>query len=184
MTKSEAARLIAALKAAYPRGPFPPESAALYAESILDLPVDVTGTAIRQVIRTADFMPTIAEVRRAVAELVCNLPSPETAWAEVERALRRYSPDDSSTWTYPNEYSHPLIGEALTAMGGLPRLETTSTFSTDRREYARLYEAMRTQAVRSEQIALGSGRRRQIAGDAAPTIDEDHRISDRAAGVG
>ena len=162
MTKTEAMRHIATLRGAWPRGDFPAESATVYATFIMDLSSDTVGKVIGSLVCRSRFLPSIAEIRECVAEATCSLPSSTDAWGEIERALRKYDGNDSSTWTYPDDFSHPLITEALRLIGGLPRLDTTNTFSTDRREFLRLYAEMRQSHVHKEQVRLPSTEQPQI----------------------
>ena len=63
--------------------------------------------------------PSIAEIREGVAAISSTAPSVETALQELDRAVRRYNPDDSRTWTYEQDWSHPLIARAVAIAGGV-----------------------------------------------------------------
>lgn len=62
MNKPDASKLVAMLVAAYPRGPWPPETTELYERELAELDRACAGAAIRNAIRTCKFSPTIAEI--------------------------------------------------------------------------------------------------------------------------
>lgn len=69
MTSAQAAKLVAMLQAAYPRGPWPDETRALYQAELEQHDADLMGKSVQSAIRTCKFPPTIAELLEAKAEV-------------------------------------------------------------------------------------------------------------------
>jgi hypothetical protein len=56
-----------------------------------DVPYKLAEMALKKVLSTAKFFPTIAEIREAVAEITNpQMPSWTEAWGEVVQAVRQY----------------------------------------------------------------------------------------------
>lgn len=97
MTESQALTLLAALTAAYPKHPFTPETAAVYATQIRDFDADVAGRAVESLIQTSMWFPSIAEIfdeyrrfwqsRPQQRELEQRQPTPEER-AETAARMR------------------------------------------------------------------------------------------------
>ena len=91
MTKGETAKLLAVLAAAFPRFEVDDLKVQVWHEMLGDLDYSLASLAIKKLILESTFAPAIAEVRKAVAEIL----NPEgmtaaEAWGEVERAIRIY----------------------------------------------------------------------------------------------
>ncbi len=145
MTKPEAARLVALLKAAWPRQELAPETIRLYAEMLVDLDADAAGAAVREAMTSSRFFPSIAEIRQLVAERHANLPPAAEAWEEVVRGMRQASYDCQGWRDYPRWTCEP-IKRAVDAIG-LYELCNTDNLPTVRAQWLRLYEQFRAEAV-------------------------------------
>lgn len=91
MTKIETAKLLAVLAAAFPRFEVDDLKVQVWHEMLGDLDYSLASLAIKKLILENTFAPAIAEVRKAVAEILN--PDGMTAaegWGEVERAIRLY----------------------------------------------------------------------------------------------
>jgi len=91
MTKTETAKLLAVLAAAFPRFEVDDLKVQVWHEMLGDLDYSLANLAIKKLILESTFAPAIAEVRKAVAEILN--PDGMTAaegWGEVERAIRLY----------------------------------------------------------------------------------------------
>jgi hypothetical protein len=62
MTPQEASKVVAMLMAAYPNARVPDGTVALYETLLLEFDRDRTAKAVRSIIMTSKFMPTIAEI--------------------------------------------------------------------------------------------------------------------------
>ena len=91
MTKIETAKLLAVLAAAFPRFEVDDLKVQVWHEMLGDLDYSLASLAIKKLILENTFAPAIAEVRKAVMEILN--PDGMTAaegWGEVERAIRLY----------------------------------------------------------------------------------------------
>lgn len=96
MTPEQAGSVVRVLEAGWPRE-MTPETALVYMDGIGDLPYDDAQRAVRWLVRVCEFRPSVAEIRREVAQQAGLLPpSLEEAlgqarrWAEW-RAQRAWS---------------------------------------------------------------------------------------------
>jgi hypothetical protein len=91
MTKGEVAKLLVVLAASYPRFEVDDVKVQVWYEMLGDLDYAVASMAVKKIIMQNTFPPAIAEVRKAVTELMNpeQVTSSE-AWGEVTRAIRNY----------------------------------------------------------------------------------------------
>lgn len=76
------------LFSAFPNQLVEQQTIAVYTEMLADIPVEQLAVAVRQLVSTAKFLPTIAEIRTAVAGLINpDLPNAAIAWGEVRSYL-------------------------------------------------------------------------------------------------
>lgn len=146
MGVEEALQLVAMLEAAYPAAKITDETAMLYAHFLADLDPDVAKAAVARVISTSTFWPSIAELRKAAAELQDRLPEPEEAWEEVLREANR-----CGDWDTPR-FSHPLIERAVRAVG-FRAIQYSEALGVERAHFLRVYEALRTRAMQERQLS-------------------------------
>lgn len=86
MGKSEALAAVGKLALAY-RQELSPESAAVYAENLQDIPVDLLGATVQEIIEHGKFFPAISELRMTAARIAGLVPlAPAEALAIVRRA--------------------------------------------------------------------------------------------------
>lgn len=118
MNLSETYALFAVMKAVHPNHPTPDETVRAYAELLKDLAFDDARAAVMELLQTSAFFPKPAEIIQG-AHWRATLPSPDDAWAEVERALLHNGalhPQGVARHRAP--WSHPAIGQTLS---GMPR---------------------------------------------------------------
>jgi hypothetical protein len=91
MTKGEVAKLLVVLAASYPKFEVDDVKVQVWYEMLGDLDYAVASMAVKKIIMQNTFPPAIAEVRKAVTELMNpeQVTSSE-AWGEVTRAIRNY----------------------------------------------------------------------------------------------
>lgn len=123
------AAAIAILRDAYPRQDFPDRSVVLYAHELADLSDTEVTAAVRRLIRRSEWLPSIAEIRREVAEERAGLPTVEEAWTVVSNEKR--------TFVLP-----PEVAGALSDIGGSYALRTMTAHQA-RTAFAKAYEARR-----------------------------------------
>jgi len=168
MRASDAEKLVAVLKAAYPRQPIPPETARLYAAQLINLPADLVELAVRDLIATTPYFPAIADIRRRVAELQLGAPSAWQAWEEVEQQCRAASQHEGGVWEpYRPRWSHPLVERVVRLMGGFWQLYESERLSIERAQFLRLYEQARSEVVQT----AAQGRAPAIGGQQPKQIE-------------
>ena len=138
MTDSDVA--IAVLRDAYPRQDFPDRTVVLYAEMLADLPGDEVVAAVKRLIRRSPFLPSVAEIRREVAEEVLNLPTPAEAWRMVNDAATQNLLEDE-------------VSEAMQFVGGRYAIRTSDRPEVLRAQFLKCYENLREQALLEEMVA-------------------------------
>lgn len=113
----------------------------IYEEYLADIEPEDLKHAINECIATCKFFPKVAEIREKAGENALSregVPSAVEAWAEVQREM-----NDKGSYGAP-ELSHPLVREAMHAVGGWPHLTTAWNLNleTVRAQYLRIYESM------------------------------------------
>lgn len=147
MKTSEAMKLVAVLKGAYPRQPTDEGTAEVYLAFLADLDYEAANDAIRRLIQTSRFFPTIAEIRGEVAELACGLPSVTEATALVlER--HRLSDDELAANPLPD-----AVRKAYRMVGGSWAFRTSENPVALRAQFRDAYAQLRADAVQRIQQA-------------------------------
>lgn len=92
MKTSEVIKLYAALTVAYPRLPEANElTIEMWNDALKDVDYKTAEVAIKKIILTSTFPPSIAEVRAAVTSIMIpDILTAADAWGEVQKALRLY----------------------------------------------------------------------------------------------
>lgn len=145
MTQQEAASLIGALKAAFPRHPVSKGTASLYMAFLVGMDYENAHEGVKRHIATSKWFPTVAEIRDAAA---ASDPKPESdqAWTEVLAAVTRYGRSKSPPW------SDPMIGQAVDAIGWDTICNSTA-IGIERAHFTRSYEAIRRRHVDGVRMA-------------------------------
>lgn len=147
MTKSQAVRLIGGLLAAYRTGQtISDDTADAYVEDVLDLDFEPAALAIKTLRQTSRFLPSIAEIRQAAAEIHSgHLPDEDEAWAEVMANIRAHGWTGHPTWT------HPAIETTVRTFGWRDLCASTNQVA-DRAHFLALYRTQRVRLERDRQI--------------------------------
>lgn len=125
---------LALLRAAFPRQEFPPTSVQIYARALADLEDADVEAAARTLICRAKFLPSIAEIRREVAEHMLALPTATEAWLMVSTPAGRAG-------------APPPVKAAVAAIGG-PWELAHGTAETMERRFRRAYDEIREGEIR------------------------------------
>ncbi len=161
MEKSEAKEIVLMLVAAFPAAKGDAEAwrrtLSVYAEMLADLDRDVTRQAVTRLIATSKWMPTIAEIRSAVADLTLGpRRAGGEAWQDAVGAARRVGRYDTP------QFADPLVGEALRLWGSWEQFcGSPEEDPGGRARFIELYDSL---AVRERQDAA-SGIPLLAAGD-------------------
>lgn len=152
--------VLAVLLSSYPRTTIRPEVIEAYTAMLADLDADALRAAATAHIAESQWWPTIAELRSRVAEMVVDLPSPESAWAEVQRAILSHGTAEWPTW------SCPQIRAAVVEAGGWRTICLSPTLAASRRAFLDAYAMHRSQAVEAVQTTpVLEGRAQRLLGD-------------------
>ncbi len=141
MTRKEVAGLVAALTAAFPRAEIGENTVRVYIDMLADLDFDEAQAAVKKLMATSTFFPSIAEIRQAVADLrTRHLPEPEEAWEEVMRELRRVG---GYLDIYgPLQFSCEEVRRAVKAIGW-QTLCMSESIGVERAHFLRIYDTFR-----------------------------------------
>lgn len=104
--------------------PWAPEAIAVYAEQLADVEPAVLLDAVRSLTRTSEWRPSIATIRRHVADRMIGFPSPEEASAQAE-LLDEWEMRRSVPWGAQQELPsrpevHPSVLMAWESVGPFP----------------------------------------------------------------
>ena len=90
MDKNEFIKIFTAMADAY-RTEMSRSQIETYYSFLKDYSVEEFKEAVKRIIETKSFMPTIAEIKKTIAEIkMSDVPSAEDEWQEVLMAVRRY----------------------------------------------------------------------------------------------
>lgn len=175
----EIIQIMTGLAALYPRHEIHEATFSAYHRVLHDIPADLLDMAALDLGSTQTFYPSAAELRQAAFRLADAggywLPSSDEALAEVVRGLARWGRYHAPEW------SNPLIGQAVSSIGGWLALCDSTNWAADRARFLDAYnrlaarkkaeaemlpevkQAVKALAARFDAGALPAGR--QDAGD-------------------
>lgn len=146
MTPSAALKLVAKLKAAFPRANVGPDTLQVYAESLLDIDQGVAEDATLGLIATSRFFPTIAEIRERVAVSQTQLDDAGTAWRNVLRVVSRWGRYNQ---TAAMGALDPLTAHAAQSVGWIAICNSTGP--AERAHFLRVYDVQRARVLEGTQ---------------------------------
>lgn len=112
MNRTEVANLLAICAAAYPHVTVTKQTAVVYAEMLADIDLGVAQKALKRLIATSQYFPTVAAIREQCAALTNPFaPSLASAWGEVISQIRNVGHGKQPDW------SHPSIAVAVSTIG-------------------------------------------------------------------
>lgn len=154
MNISETAALLSVIKTAYPNSRFDAneQTLLLWHEMLADIPAEIATLAVKSMVATLKFPPSIADVREAVSRNERELRGYMTAgeaWDAVRRAISNYG-------YYQPEKARESLGErlwkAVGMAGGWTLLCTTDEVTTVSAQFERRYNAMVEQETYHMQV--------------------------------
>lgn len=97
------------------------EQVAVYAEMLADVPAGELEAALRRLLTTADFRPSVAEIRRSVVLARADVPTDEEAAAQAA-LLDSWAASAAVPWGAqaeppPRPVVHPLVASAWSVAG-------------------------------------------------------------------
>lgn len=166
MTETEAKKLLYVLEGAYPRNPFTEASARVYSQMLADIPYAVASEAVRRLMATSKWLPSVSEIRQMCAELMEPVPSAEDAWLEAMEAARAFTPYQTPPelqmqmrgFVREGPKMAPLTARAVAVVGGVEALAYSTSLEHAGREFRRVYESLRqSEMARRQQADLSGG---------------------------
>ena len=162
-------KALAFLSLLYPRFQLSEETIAAYIRVLRDLPSGLVEQAALDIGSRSTWFPAAAEIRTVAFELITKqqgIPTPHEAWGEV---MGSFSRGDS-------KFSHPLIGQALTSLGGKQLLGQSEDIISDRVQFIASYKALVSREAHNVRTLPGV---REYAEqlDAGQTLGEIKRLA-------
>ena len=155
MTMAETAAMLQAITALYPMSKIRADvpSVKSWQKALEDLPAEAVSVALRRMVSTLKFPPTVADIREAVAKAVQEargVPTAGEAWGRVKRAASWYG-------YYRPEDARRALGEdiwrAVQQVGGWREIcAGDSPDGVISAQFERRYNAMITQQAERVQI--------------------------------
>ena len=149
MKLSEAVRCVERLMNSFPKksGGFTPENVPAYAEELIDLDYGGLQVVIRTLIRTEDWFPAIAAIRREYAAQAISYPDADQLWREVLRWMRATQFGRQRLAEVP-----PYVLEMVEFLGGWKELgDNRGGMDTIRAHALRAHAMMHDRAIRRVQ---------------------------------
>lgn len=112
MTKEEATKLVGYLVAHYPRPEVPKETVRGYVGQLQKLEYDTTRQALGHLLKTSKWLPTVAEIYQAEAQLrMPDLLTVDAAWDEGSRLMAKVGAYGAPTG------GNPFVRRTLALLG-------------------------------------------------------------------
>jgi len=148
-------KMFALFAANWPKEPQTPMQVQLYERVLEDVPDAILETAALDIIASSEWFPKAAEVRRAAFRILegqGQLPTAGQAWGEVRSQMLRVGMLGPSfggmlgNISRPEwgklQFSHPIIMQAVKAMGGWNALLSSFDEMADRAHFFKVYEQL------------------------------------------
>jgi hypothetical protein len=119
--------------AAFPEVPLREDTEAIYIKFLEELDRDPVRTVVSDLIRSSSRLPTIADIRRRLAEVQLALPSGLEAYHSLFE---------------PRAELHPLTRYVAEIFGGTYNIRTSDAPAATRKQFLEFYEDLRDEAVR------------------------------------
>lgn len=146
MTASEAAKLVAVLLAAFPNARTTPQTSAAYEDMLSDLDYRAANAAVRRLVASCKFLPTIAEIRSACAELEHGTRrAGGEAWGDVLQAVSRFG------YYRTPAFDDPVTARCVAALGW-QNICLSENQAADRARFIEMYDQVST--TRRRELAM------------------------------
>lgn len=148
MTKAEVTKLVAVMCAAFPTAKVTADTCAIYERMLADLEYPVANAAVEQLLATARFMPTVAEIRERCLAISSGEVKPGgEAWGLVLKAIGRYGRNRSPGTDF--HFADPVTHDCVTALGWRELCDSEMQ-GADRARFIELYDRLAVQARRKQ----------------------------------
>lgn len=172
MTKTESAKLVAVMLAAFPHGKSTPQTSEVYERMLADLDYPTANAAVERLLATSRFMPSIAEIREACMDLMHgDRRAGGEAWGECLKAISRWgiyrAPDKDFA------FQDPIVSRCVAALGWV-NLCNSENQAADRARFIELYDKLAIGTRKDQNVnALPAAQRLgalKAANDETPSI--------------
>jgi hypothetical protein len=146
--ESEAAKVVAVLSAAFPDAKWGEDTVAAYEAALEPHEYDVAQAAVRRIMASLKFRPSIAELVNACVDV--QLGTKKTgleAWEELCLTIRHVG-----QYRVP-KFDDPLVERAMEQIGGWRYVCQSENEASDRARFAEAYDTM----VDKERVNIASG---------------------------
>jgi len=159
MNRSEAAKIVALLQAAYPGVSMSEATVSVYESLLKDIDADVGKRAVERLICTNRFVPTIAEIRETcVLVRHGSARAGAEAWGDVGQAIRRFG-----SYRQP-KFEDQAVAQAVKCLGWRNLCLGSSNESADRARFCEIYDSITKRERENEALPPSL--------KAAPTVRE------------
>jgi Loader and inhibitor of phage G40P len=135
VTPAEAAKCVAMLQAAYPAARWSEPTIDLYELMLADLDYAVARDALVRIIKTQKFLPAVAEVLEAAADVTVGpMRSAVDAWGDVGMAIRQVG------YIGVPRFADPIVADCVRAMGWRNLCLGDSPEAADRARFCEMYQ--------------------------------------------
>lgn len=138
---------MAFIRAAWPKQEVLPETAEVYAAELAHVPFGEAKDAVRVLMRSSKWFPTIAEILERVAERRHPMVRPELAWGEVQDAISRVG-----MYLVP-VFRNQAIQRAVNAIGWRD-ICTDDNLAATRARFLEAYRSAREEVLSAEATGL------------------------------
>lgn len=139
---------------------FSPEKIALYSEMLKDIPAETLNAAVKQVINTSVYPPTVAEIRKT-AERLSGKQAPDytAAWGRFKRGFSRWGSYRKAEFLAELERERdPALIEAVKRFGWEEYgASATENESVQRAQFREIYNAVADRMTESRRMAALTG---------------------------
>ena len=149
MKSSEAAKIMAILRGAFPSATVTQQTVEIYERMIMDLTYEEAHLAVLEHVASHNYFPTIAEIRQKAAQRIIGAPS---AGAAMERLHAGQKAKDI----------HPLVVRALSLCGGRWEMEKTTNATAWRSQFRKAYEELVNEAIHKRNVGGALGVDKQL----------------------
>lgn len=157
MTRQEAAKLVSVMVAATGQRSRVDRSAVddmidAYAALLADLDYVRCNAAVRVLLQSQTWMPSVADIRRTVIELEQGPQRPAgEAWGELQKAIQRWGAYRTPGVDF--EFRDPGVARCVRALGW-KTLCLSEDHTADRARFIELYGALSAQERRESQVPM------------------------------
>jgi hypothetical protein len=161
VTPSEVKELVAIMVAAFPAARVSRRTIEVYQSELASVDRDLANRAVRRLIRTSRYLPTVSDVLHTVADITDGpLPLALEAWATVCC--------EAQGRPGPREWSDPVTAECVAAMGW-QYLRRSCNDAADRARFCSLYDEL-AKRRRDDVVAGSELPRKQLAAKRRPML--------------